>query len=302
MSTARHLLSILHSTRPSKILPLYLLVLGAALLSDTPIDRTALVMAELVIFVVTSLGMQLNVLTDRELDREAKPELAARLTASPRVLFWVLVCESTLALLLLLAIGASGRWVSFVALLIGGALFNLYSYNVLAPRRRAELRLKAFWWGHALVGIGGYLALWMAGFSCAAPFPPDRRWLAVACAASVLDYGTFLVECAQDAADERAFGLKTLPALVGRSWTIAVATALVCVGAIGVARGSRGVHGVVGWALLWLVTVQALAALAALGTTRGAHHKSRRWEKVVDATFLAARMGFVVILLFHRHS
>lgn len=287
-----------------------MLIFGAALVSGRRIDRVAILVAESFIFVVTLLGMQLNVLTDRELDREAKPHLARWLTSAPGTLRWVIVCELGAAFVLLCAVVAIGRSWLFSALFVAAALFNLYSYNVLVPHRAAELRLKVFWWGHALVGIGGYFTLWMAGFFCATNALPDVNWLVLAVAASSADYGTFLVESAEDAPEESAFAMKTLPALVGRKWTIAIASALIVVGSSGVLWAALRVHRATRLALVWLVAVQAIAAIAALvSATGGARSRSRsekrpswRWEKVVDATFLLARLGLVSILLTSRHS
>jgi 4-hydroxybenzoate polyprenyltransferase len=296
------LLLIWRGTRVGKLVPVYLLVLGSALLPGGAVDCAGLALVEGSLFAFTALGMQLNVLSDRDLDRRAKPELARWLTAAPRVLRHVLVSEVATAMLLLVWLGASGRRASFLFALALGVLFNLYSYNPFFPRRAVELRLKAFWWGHALVGVVGYFLAWMVGFSCAGVRWPTAPLLVAAVASSVADYGVFLVESAQDAPDESDFGLETLPALVGRWWTIAIASVLVVVGTSLVVWASAGQHGASRWALAWVASLQTVAALLGLVSIRGASRHDRRWEKVVDISFFVGRMGMVTILLAARLS
>jgi 1,4-dihydroxy-2-naphthoate octaprenyltransferase len=292
------LLQIARASRARKIVPLILLVLNAALLPKRPLDWSLLATAGLYVFIISIFGMQLNVITDVELDKATKPELAEQLCGNMpllRLLFRVEV----LAIVASLGVVAShGRWQVVVALVAYGSFFTCYSYNVLVPRRAAAYRLKAYWWGNALVGLGGYFALWVVGLSCAqvsrAALP---QWLFVAAAASFLDYGVFLVECAQDAPEERAHRLSTLPALLGRRGTLFGAALLVVGGAFGILWFSRFVHAAGKAALFWVLAVQVSAAFASALRTRDGAERTRRWEKLVDLSFWTARLGMSSILL-----
>jgi len=255
------------------------------------------VSASLVVLLFSALGMQLNVLTDAPLDSRSKPELLAWLTANPTSLHIVMWCEG---------LAGAGLW-AFVTLqnvLLGAALaayvlcFVLYSYNVLAHGAEGAARLKIYWWGNALTVLGGYGALWMAGFYLGRTGPMEA-WSCAAIAAtmSCIDYAVFLNECAGDAADERASGLKTLPALLGEQRTSAVAMVLLSASLLALAallaQGSAVVDRVSAAALLCHALVQSAAAVCLLWLVR---RKVRSWEWLVDSSFWLSRAGAFVIV------
>ncbi len=293
------LLGILRASRAQKVVPLLLLVLNAALFSGRPVDLALLVLSVAFVFMASIFGMQLNVLTDRELDRATKPELAQQLNGNPSLLRWVLWSEGVTGAALLAAAAPRAPMVGG-ALAAYAALFNGYSFNFLLPGRGAELRLKAFWWGNALAVLGGYFALWLVGLGCG-HLEPARgpHWFVVALAVSALDYGMFLVECAEDAPEERAHGLKTLPALLGRQGTIAIAALLAAAGVSGVLVGARAVHGATLLALVSATAAQA-AAIGVAVLRRGGALPTRLGERLADAAFWVARVGTCVILLVAR--
>jgi 4-hydroxybenzoate polyprenyltransferase len=295
----RHaVLGIARASRVHKLIPLLLLLASAALLSDGPLDLGCLALSISFVFTVSVLGMQLNVLTDRELDRDSKPKLAQQLTASPELLRNVLAIEVLASAALLVAIVPRSALVG-AALLGYGVGFTCYSYNLFAPRRAAQTRWKAFWWGNAIAVGGGYLALWLAGLGCGGgPLTHAPRVWLVAIAFSVLDYGLFLVEAAEDAGEERSHRLQTLPALLGRTQTCAIGAALALGGALGVLFGVQGSHG----ARLVALLASALLELSAasIAWLSRSERRVRFGEHAADFAFWAARISMFGLLLAGR--
>jgi 4-hydroxybenzoate polyprenyltransferase len=294
--------AILRASRTWKVLPLVLVLTNATLLPTRSVQWVVLAVAGAYVLVVSILGMQLNVITDEELDRATKPELAQQLNARPVLLGWVIAAEIVASLLLLLLLYLSGHggvellW----PLLLYGVLFTCYSFNFFVPGRAAEFRLKAFWWGNALAALGCYAALWLAGVSTAGVhWSAEPRWLALAIALSLLDYGVFLVECAEDAADERAHSLATLPALLGRGGTTLVAVSLVAAGVLGISWFISGSSGATAYALILVALAQSLAAFAALRLNRASRGTDgkRPGEQLVDFASWFTRLGMLGLLI-----
>src|SRR5262245_43880875 len=96
-----NLVSIFRASRVRKILPLLLLMLNGALLTGEQPLILNLLLSMVLVFVVMILGMQLNVLTDAELDRETKPHLLDGLTGDRSVLQLTIATEIALALVLI---------------------------------------------------------------------------------------------------------------------------------------------------------------------------------------------------------
>ena len=294
--------AILRASRAWKILPLVLVLTNATLLPTRSVHWLLLALAGVYVLVVSLLGMQLNVITDEELDRTTKPELAQQLSARPLLLRWVMAAEIALSIVLLALLHSlgQGRNELLLPLLLYGVLFTCYSFNFFVPGRAAELRLKAFWWGNALAAPGCYAALWLAGLSTAGVhWSAEPRWLALAVALSLLDYGVFLVECAEDAVEERAHSLATLPALLGRAGTTRVAVSLVAAGVAGIAWFLSGSSGATAHALLLVALLQSLTALAALRLNRAprALDGKRPGEQLVDFASWFTRLGMLGLLL-----
>jgi 4-hydroxybenzoate polyprenyltransferase len=295
---ARASAQLVRATRLGKIFPLVVVMANAALLRGRPaLDCFAA--SALFVVVVSALGMQLNVLTDAELDRSSKPHLIRWLTGSRPLLIGTMAAELTACLLLSIAAGLRGGW-PLLAGLVGYALcFTLYSYNFFTPARARVNRLKATWWGNLGAVVGGYFALWTCGFaSVVGGGFPSGSWLGLALGCCLVDYGVFLNECAGDAASEREHGLSTLPALLGARTTSLIAAAILLAGVMAViaassaaALGRRGAL-----AIAWHVAVQAVACLGSLRlSTRP--WTGRRWEALVDRSFWLSRLGALVILL-----
>jgi 4-hydroxybenzoate polyprenyltransferase len=288
--------AIARASRIHKLIPLVLLLASAALWSGGALDLACLGLSMLFVLVVSMLGMQLNVLTDRELDRAQKPELAEQLTQSPDLLRKIIVIEALASAALLGAI-AQRSALAGASLAFYGLAFTCYSYNLFVPSRAGQTRLKAFWWGNALCAAGGYCCLWLAGFGCT-DVSLAPRLLLLAGAAALLDYGLFLIEAAEDATEERRHQLQTLPALIGRQGTCTVGAALALSGALGVCIAVQTSHGLrfvapLGCALLELIA----AAVAWLG--RG-ERRGRFGEHAADLAFWTARLGMFALLLVGR--
>lgn len=288
---------IVRASRVRKLLPLLLLMTNAMLIAEGPGALHMYASASLVILLFSALGMQLNVLTDAPLDSRSKPELHAWLTANPTSLHIVMWCEG-------LAGAALWAFITLHNVPLGAALaayvlcFVLYSYNVLARGAEGAARLKIYWWGNALTVLGGYGALWLAGFYLGRPGAIEPWACAgIAAALSCTDYAVFLNECAGDAADERASGLKTLPALLGERRTSAIAMALLGASLLALAallaQSSAFLDRVSVAALLCHALLQSMAAVCLLSLVR---NKARSWEWLVDSSFWLSRAGAFVIL------
>jgi 4-hydroxybenzoate polyprenyltransferase len=292
---------VVWASRVHKLFPLLILMTSAGLLVGPRLSPGFYALAVVVVMVGSMLGMQLNVLTDRDLDRSTKPQLLAGLTNDPRMLRAIMWAEGLLCALALVAC-ARGSVALALALFAYWLCFTLYSYNIFLPRRAASTRLKVFWWGNLSTVLGGYAALWLAGFALAG-LPAGRWWLwgGVAVAVSLVDYGVFLNECAGDAPAERAHGLRTLPALLGERGASALAVAFLTLGAavlalLVVTSWQRLAAAQVAM-LFWHAAVQAASVVMTLLVIRRGR---RRWETLVDLSFWISRVGALAIALGWR--
>jgi 4-hydroxybenzoate polyprenyltransferase len=276
--------------------------LNASILGSRELAQGELALALIVILSGCSLGMKLNVWTDRELDRRRKPELIAQLTGAYA---WtrILVVGEGLALaastMLIWYVGDRGRaeW-----LLLFIFLFNLYSFNFFIPQRGEATRFKIYWWGNLITAGGGYFALWMSGLG-GVHASHELVVFAFFCAAS--EYAMFLGECATDADEENCHELRTLPALIGRRGTVTVALAASVVLALTwIAWGRRIVSPLLQVAELrlaghWYVAFAVTTCLLLFVRARTAHRPDV-WDRRIDSCFWVLRLGLLAILLFKK--
>jgi 4-hydroxybenzoate polyprenyltransferase len=131
--------AILRASRARKILPLALVLTNATLLPLRSVQWQLLAIANVYVLVISLLGMQLNVITDEELDRATKPELAQQLCARPLLLRWVMAGEAAISVALLALLHSLGHSRSelLLPLLLYGVLFTCYSFNFFVPHRAA---------------------------------------------------------------------------------------------------------------------------------------------------------------------
>jgi 4-hydroxybenzoate polyprenyltransferase len=292
--------SLLRGSRLIKVAPLLLLVVCGALVGGHQPSLPALAVALAFCFLALLLTTQLNVLTDRQLDRARKPELFASLAADPRALAWLLVVElAAMAALLLAALLLHVPMLAGVLALVGAAS-NLYSYNYFVPMRGGALRWKTHWLGHAVTIWGTYAGLWLAGYLCSRTGSDVfDKWLPVFLCAGMVDYAVFLNEAAADADEERAAGLHTLPALLGRARTSLVAAGLwglsllVLVPLLARLPGDR--RSTVSAALLASTVLQGVAC--ALAYRAAVKPQAQRIDPLVDAAFWSARVVAALILI-----
>jgi 4-hydroxybenzoate polyprenyltransferase len=235
---------LLYAARLKKNLPLLFLLAAGALTAPAGPRLDLLAAAAALALVASAFMTHVNNLTDAELDRADKPYLFAWMSANPALTRAVLFGELFVVVAGLTAF-ALFRPPLFAGLAVFSALTTLYSYNFLTPSQAIPWRLKAFWWGHFVVCLGAYLALWLAGHFCGdhSSWASFSGWLALFFFVSLSEYSLFLSESAADAAQERRHGLKTFAALLGRHRSSALA---VCV---------------------WLVSAAGLVAAAVLAPT-----------------------------------
>lgn len=290
------LVGVVRATRLHKVLPAFLVVMNSTLLAGgTPsVDR--IVASGLFLLSVSAAGMQINALTDVELDRRQHPERMRWLTGDPTVLVAVFGAEAMVAagsLVWMVMMGARALACAAVAY---GFFLTLYSYNFLAPRQGVQTRLKVFWWGNLLTVLGAYAALWIVGLAMASPSAATLpRWYLLAAFVCVVDYGMFVNDCAKDADAERAHGLRTLPALLGAVSCSRVAVALTCLGALGAAVcAAQVLHGAHAAALALYLAVQTVSAVFVMTMAPGRESRREQW---VDASFWASRLGMLLLLL-----
>ncbi|HEU4538956.1 MAG TPA: UbiA family prenyltransferase [Polyangiaceae bacterium] len=215
---------LIYAARLKKNLPLLFLLAAGALTAPAGPRLDLLAAAAGLALVASAFMTHVNNLTDAELDRADKPYLYAWMSSDPGLTRAVLFGE-----LFVVVAGLTGfalfRPPLFVGLAAFTALTTLYSYNFLVPARAVPWRLKAFWWGHFVVCLGAYLALWLAGHFCGdrSSWASFSGWLAVFGFVSLSEYSLFLSESAADAAQERRLGLRTFAALLGRHRSSALA-------------------------------------------------------------------------------
>ncbi|MFT3772324.1 MAG: UbiA family prenyltransferase [Minicystis sp.] len=290
------MLEILAAVRFRKLLPGLLVLFNAAMLTGERMSLAGALLAAAFVVACGAAGMKLNVITDRELDAGAKPELYATLPRDRTRLARSIAIELAASAASLAALMLIGRPAAAALALAFGAMFTLYSYNFLVPPRAQRWRLKVFWWGNGLTVCGAYLALWLVGMSVtalslSAVLRRDVLMLVGACV--VFEYSLFLNECGTDADAERAAGLRTIPALVGRRGTSFVAIALWVIACVVVAIARRGSPVAVfttrlSIMALWYAAVTGIAGALFLVLAFAPHAPSRR-DRIVDAAFWVLR-------------
>jgi 4-hydroxybenzoate polyprenyltransferase len=296
------LAAFVRAMRLPKVLPLVVVLVDAALLTRASVDVVSCALGCAFVLVVSVAGTQINILTDASLDRERKPQLFEALTRSESLLRASLWIEAGTCALLAWAIRErSGRLL--VAVVVYGAAFILYSYNFVAFWAPARNRLKVRWWGHAASVMAGYAALWVAGFACqvAGRGLEPREIATIAVGGSLVDYGVFLNESSVDAEEERAHGLRTLPALLGRGRASAVALAIMALGVVALSSGAealvRAGLPLSALALAWYGAIQALGCIGSLLYARRSL-RSPHGDVLVDSAFWLSRVGMMAILLW----
>ena len=236
---AQAVVNVFHAARMMKNLPLLLLLLGGALTAPAQVHLPLLACAGALTLVASAFMTHINILTDARLDREKKPQLLRWLASDPLVMRAALVTEGAVTVLGLIALACFAPFVA-LGVFVFTLLTILYSYNFLAPSKAVQWRFKAHWWGHLLVCVGAYLALWLAGHFCSGGSTPASAllWLPMFFFVSLSEYSLFLSESAVDATEERRAGLNTFATLLGRHgssvlalgvWLISAAGALASV-------------------------------------------------------------------------
>jgi 4-hydroxybenzoate polyprenyltransferase len=291
---------LIRASRVHKVLPLTLLIINGALVAGRRPALFDLALSIALTVVVITLGMQLNVLTDGDVDRQKKPHLAAWLTANPSLLAGALGAETVACLALWIAIAGCCSWSLAIALGVLSVASLLYSYNFLVPARAAALRLKITWWGNALTIMSSYFCLWLAGFLCSGPGAVAPAWSALFAALVLVDYSVFINESAADADEERRHGFRTLPALLGQRRTSAIALALWASGLVALAAAAWCLpdarRGVVATAFGLGAAIQGAACAGSLWLAR----TRRSWrvlDRLVDVSFWLSRLVPTLLLL-----
>lgn len=298
------LLRMLAAARVYKVLPLVLLLAIAALSRGT-VRPLALVSASAFVFLVMVIGMHLNAITDRAVDRVRKPHLAEWTMSSPWMLRAVLTVETLASLVFLLIAAAATPSTRIVyPMVLFSILSTTYSFNIFIPARGGPLRGKIHWLSHALTIWGSYFCLWMVGFDCAAPALSNAASSPVLLALflSLVDYGVFIQESANDWAEERAAGFRTLPALWGQYRTSALGLVLVIVGAVLSWHGIGQLSSISAvYALQFLLGLEILGAVASAATAQqpmdSAAPDRRNTEQLIDIVFWGSRLIPLVLLL-----
>lgn len=211
--------------RLPKTLPIALIPACGACLSSTKPPIWPLVAMTLLTVFGGFLATVLNNRTDSELDRSTKPELA-----SSTVLIWPRLRLGVIVGLIapgagMLIVACSETQLSMVFFCLALALGVQYSFNVFSFSPRTK-RWKTRWYLSALSILGAYWSLGMAGYSLT---PVSVAGAIEVLGFSMGEYAYYLVETTGDWREERAAGLRTLPALCGVGGTLWVSgLLLVC--------------------------------------------------------------------------
>ncbi|WP_437579606.1 hypothetical protein [Sorangium sp. So ce887] len=217
--------------------------------------------------------------------------------------------EAALWSLIVLLLGVHAGLVSAGLLMFSCALFVLYSYNFLAPGRRKEGRMKAFWWGNFLTVFLGYLSLWLVGFSVAGvefTSPSGWAWIALGAAFSLSDYAVFLNECALDDEDEIFVLPNTLPAMLGKRGVSRLALgvwalAALCCAALWRADELQGHRsGLIGLSLVVGAAGMLDAAFVFAPPVRSRGRGRRLRERAIDAYFSVARLVLMALVIYRN--
>lgn len=290
---------VFRAARPIKVVPLWMLVAAGALIAPSPVRGATLAIAVIGIVGASLAAMHVNVVTDAELDASSKPELWDWMASHPRTAKLAVAGEFSCAVasVLWLLLRSEFAVAGFVALY--AIMGCLYSYNFLCPMRPVQTRLKVSWWGHMLAMGSVYVSSWMAGiFSCEAfDWQVLTAWGVPFLLATAGDYALFVAESAGDAGDERAAGLRTLAAIMGRrgsQWVAVALASVACVGLVLVPDSTVVTVALLPGALLSL----ALNVILLRYDSR-LHERGR--EFLLESVFVGNRVYLIVVLLAWSH-
>jgi 4-hydroxybenzoate polyprenyltransferase len=297
-----NLLSIFRASRVRKILPLLLLMLNGALLTGEVPPILNLLLSMVFVLVVMIFGMQLNVLTDAELDRETKPHLLKALTRDRSILQLTITTEIALCLVLISLVYVVEGALPFFVLASVGVLSLLYSYNFIVPLHAAKYRLKVFWLSNLAVIWLSYFGIWFSGYLAIGHSARSDAypWIATFISLSLMDYSVFLCECAADSMEERKQRYTTLGARLGQKKTVGIATFFWLVSLVWlvadishlpVIRRTTAMA-----ALLPCATLQGLTCLSMLSLSKS-HMNWKRLDGIVDLSSWTARLVASGVLL-----
>jgi 4-hydroxybenzoate polyprenyltransferase len=151
--------------------------------------------------------------------------------------------------------------------------------------------LKSTVWSWAPYAVAfGLLPTWVYAAQPAAPWAPP--WMTVA--GSTLGVSAHLVNAAPDIADDRAHGIAGLPQRLGASISVALAFALLSVGAIVGLMGAPGTPARWQWVVLASVIA---AAVGAVGAVRAADRTGRPLPRWTFAAMLVLVALVVALIL-----
>lgn len=208
---------IFKASRIIKVLPVLFLIINGALVTGTIASIYPFFLPLVLVVAVAILGMQLNVITDAQVDKKHKPYLFDWLMRDKKTSNSVFIFEIGVVILLLMIILKTQEIRVFLSLLMVSVLSILYSYNFFFMQNPAKYRLKLFWWGHMGTIWFSYFGLWFTGFLLGGHSAEGNllMWMIFFLCLSLLDYAIFLCESSSDAIEEREFKYHTLPALLG---------------------------------------------------------------------------------------
>lgn len=198
-------------------------------------DGNAALVAAIVVMVSAFFMTHVNVITDHELDKQRKPHLFNYLNRNMSFTRWVVAAEALVSLALMLLLYRWGYGPTALALLAFGLAAVLYSYNFLMPVGDLPVkhRLKVYWWGHFIVLIVGYVALWLAGYFLVVS-GVDGFWPVCFLLLSLSEYSLFLLESSIDTTEEKQQGIRSLSAILGFKHTNLVAILINLAAIVGV--------------------------------------------------------------------
>jgi 4-hydroxybenzoate polyprenyltransferase len=207
---------IYKATRMKKSLPMALLIISGAFIGNWHNSLFFTCPVLLIFLASTCLMTQINILTDKELDKETKPQFYQWITNDMTLLKKVIIIECAIigsGVLTLSFLGFNYLALSLLAFTILGIL---YSYNFLTPSNPVKYRFKTHWLGHLVVGVFGYFSLWLVGvFTSGQNLGDITYWIPILFLLSLSEYCLFLSDSAIDANEERKYDLKSLGGLLG---------------------------------------------------------------------------------------
>lgn len=228
--------SVLLAARMWKNLPLLYLFLAGFAINYTGLHLDDLCLSLWAIVFASVFMTHLNIITDKELDAQSKPDLYKLLSQDARVTTIALVIEFSLCLAGILALLIKSAFYPTACISVFTIVAILYSYNFFTPAHAAQNRLKLYWWGHFGVLLTGYVSLWLGGYFCAIGNKAVLNsttlwWLLIFVLVSLSEYSLFLLESSIDVKEEQAMQLKTTVALLG-SRNTAIAAIVLCSAAL----------------------------------------------------------------------